>query len=165
MARSTTTMDRIQAVLCWIRQSLFKTDRRASSLIGPLVARSWRFGARNREEVYKDGRLSLTGQDIQLDITHAAKNHGQKRKRKQSDTEEDSRQGNTNRAKKAKNWKPKQRQAMQPKQRQREEQRQSPSKQNNHANTKHRFTARKRQVSKYEKPKKYLYSRSLSNQQ
>lgn len=145
MARSTTTMNRIQAVLCWIRQSLFKTDRRASSLIGPLVARSWRFGARNREEVYKDGRISLTGQDIQLDITHAAKNHGQKRKRKQFDTEKDSQQGNTNTAKKAKNWKPKQRQ--------REQQRQSPSKQNNHVNTKNRFTARKRQVPKYEKLK------------
>ncbi|KAI7879666.1 hypothetical protein K492DRAFT_208097 [Lichtheimia hyalospora FSU 10163] len=161
VARSTTTMNRIRAVFDWIRRELL--TRKHASLIGPLVTPSWRFGARNRQESYRDDRYLLTARDIQLEITRAAKNYGQnKRKREELDNEDTgyrSQRDNTNNTKRTKQQHPRE-----PRQRDTREQRQSPSNQNNHARTKNRWSrqykaARKRQSTQPEKPARYLYSR------
>lgn len=149
-------MDRIRAVLEWIRRTLLDTRQSAASLIGPLVASSWRFGARNREDKYRNDRIILTARDIELNIARPAKNFGQKRKRESSDNKEEggyhSQRDNTNNTKKPRRWK------------QRREQRSPPttSNQNNHPRVKERWSreykARRRQE---DRPSRYLYSRSL----
>lgn len=158
VARSTTTMDRIRAVLDWIRRALLDTPQSAASLIGPLVAPSWRFGARNREDKYRNDKIILTAQDIELNIARPAKNFGQKRKRESFDNKEEegyrSYRDNTNNTKKPKRW------------RQTRETRSPPttsSNQNNQPRVKERWSREyKAKRKQQERPSRYyLYSRSL----
>ncbi|KAI9315390.1 hypothetical protein BX666DRAFT_1962296 [Dichotomocladium elegans] len=75
VARSTTTMDRVQGVFKWITKEI-RANMKEGTILRTLVSSDWKLGARTRHRSYTPRVLNLSAADIGVKIIQAAKDYG-----------------------------------------------------------------------------------------